>query len=180
MTVKLHSRIFKVARFCVGKKGEKKDVEDAESDPVRARFRRIGSDLGGQLRQVDVGTDLEVDRGSGSSSLRTGTRGSGSGPRPEMIPVPDSPSLSVHLPSPLMASDKPQHLDSPLDRKCAPSRAPRATGAQHEELTREHLHDQCSQRGYREKESKAVLKTRLTTMDAAEAKRNLKEVTQED
>ena len=41
------------------------------------------------------------------------------------------------------------------------------------------LRDQCSQRGFRKKESKAALKTRLTTMDAAEAKRNLKEVAQE-
>ena len=62
-TAKFKSEFFKVARFWVRKQGEEKDVEDAELDPVRARFRRIGSDLGGQLRQVDVETDLEVDRG---------------------------------------------------------------------------------------------------------------------
>ena len=42
------------------------------------------------------------------------------------------------------------------------------------------LHDQCSQRGYRKKESKAVLKTRLHTLDAAGAKRNLDKLTRED
>ena len=41
------------------------------------------------------------------------------------------------------------------------------------------LRDQCSQRGCREKDSKAALNTRSSTMDAAEAERNLVEVTQE-
>ena len=46
VTVKFQSQTFKVARFCARKKGEQKDVEDAELDPLRARFRRIGADLG--------------------------------------------------------------------------------------------------------------------------------------
>ena len=44
---------------------------------------------------------------------------------------------------------------------------------------RRRLRDQCSRRGFRRKESKAALKTRLATTHAAEAKRNLVEVTQE-
>ena len=42
------------------------------------------------------------------------------------------------------------------------------------------MHGQCSQRGFRKKASKAVLETRLTAMDATDAKRNLKEVAEED
>ena len=42
------------------------------------------------------------------------------------------------------------------------------------------LRDQCSRQGFGKEESKAALKTRLTAMGAAEATRNLREVTQED
>ena len=82
------------------------------------------------------------------------------------IPVPVSPvatrrdSLGI-----------PQPLEFSFDRTCAPSDPPRADGAQYEELAWGQLRDQCSQQGYRLQESKAVFKTRLTTMDAAEAKR---------
>ena len=37
-------------------------MENAELDPARERFRRIGADLGSQLRQVDVAKDMEVGR----------------------------------------------------------------------------------------------------------------------
>ena len=68
---------------------------DAELDPSHARSRRIGVDLGSRLRQVDVGEDMDADRDDGNFISGAGTLGSDSGPRPEMIPVPDSPYLSV-------------------------------------------------------------------------------------
>ena len=52
VTAKFQSQTFTVARFRVRKKAEEKDAEDAELDPLRARFRRIGADSGGQTRQV--------------------------------------------------------------------------------------------------------------------------------
>ena len=45
--------------------------------------------------------------------------------------------------------------------------------AQCNETARGQLHDEGSQRGCREEESKAVLEKRLTKMDAAGVKRNL-------
>ena len=149
----------------------------AELDPARVRFRQREADLGSRLGQMDVETDLGVDREDGNSTLSTGTPESGSGPLPEMIPVPDSSSLSVQLPTSRDTLDIQQPPEPPFDRTRAPSQAPRADGAQQKEFTRGQLHDQCSQRGYRKKESKAVLNTRLTTMDAAEAKSNLDDVT---
>ena len=63
--------------------------------------------------------------GRGESTGGSGFRGgcgvgpSGSGPPPKMAPVPDSPPLSAQLPS-----------------LCARLQAPRADGAQYDELTR--------------------------------------------
>ena len=45
-------------------------------------------------------------------------------------------------------------------------------------MTRGQLQDQCSQRCFRGKEPKAVSKTRIPTMAAAEAKRNSRKLTQ--
>ena len=126
--VKFQSQMRKAARFCVRKKGEEKDVEDAELDPVRTRFRQSGADLGSQLRHVDVEKDMEVEREDGNSTLNTGPPKSGSGPWPEVIPVPDPPSLSAQLPSPHVTMDKQRHVGSTFGMKCAPSQAPRAAG----------------------------------------------------
>ena len=92
-----------------------------------------------------------------------------------MIPVSDSPPLSVQLPSPQVPSEGRQHLESSFDEKCAPPQTLRADGAQYEESTWGQLRGQRSQRGFRGEESNAVLTTRLATMEAAEAKRNLLE-----
>ena len=87
-------------------------MEDAELDPVRERSQRIGADLGGQPRQVDVGRDMDVEDGKNATSA--GTPESDSGPRPEMLPAPDSPPLSVQLPSPLVPSDGVRIWSPPL------------------------------------------------------------------
>ena len=76
-----------------------------------------------------MGKDMEVDRVDGTFTPSAGTPESASGPRPEMIPVPDAPSLSAQLPSPHTPSGRHQHLETSLDKTCAPSRAPRADGA---------------------------------------------------
>ena len=65
MTAKFQPRTFKVARVCVRKKGEEKDLGDAKLDPLRERFRRIGADLGSHPRRVDVQEDMGVDREMG-------------------------------------------------------------------------------------------------------------------
>ena len=87
VTVKSHSRTFKVAQICVRTKEEEKDVEDAELDPMQARFRQIGADLGNQLRQVDVEQDMEVGRGDGKYTSSTGAPEGDSGPEPGIIPA---------------------------------------------------------------------------------------------
>ena len=151
-------------------------MEGAELDPAQVRFRKRETEPGNPLGQIDVERDMELDREDGKSSLSAGSPESGSCARPEMVPAPDSPLLSVQLPTSRETLDIPQPLESSFDTKCAASQAPRADGAQYDELTRVHEKDQCSQRGYRKKESKAAWKTRLPTMDAAGAKRNMAEV----
>ena len=97
-----------------------------------------------------------------------------------MIPVPNSSTLPIQLPIPQDATVSPRPFNPSFVRTCAPSQAPEADGAKYEELTWGQLHDQCSQRGYRKIESEAVLETRLSTMDAAEAKRISADTAQED
>ena len=76
-----------------------KDVEDAELNPLRDRFRRIGADLVSQPKQVGVEKEMEVDREGGNDTSSTSTPERDSGPRPEMILVPDSPLPRSHVPS---------------------------------------------------------------------------------
>ena len=148
-------------------------MEAAEFHPLRERFPRIGPDLGSPTGEVDMEKDMDVDREDGNFTSRPGTPESDSGPRPDMIPVQDSPSLSAHLPSPQVPAEGRQYLEPSFDKKCAPPQAPRADGAQYDELTRAQLHDQRTRRGFED----AVLKTRLATMGAAGANRNLLEGT---
>ena len=108
---------------------------EADLDPVRARFRKSDIDLGNLLGRADAAKGKEVDWEYGKSTLITGAPESGSGPRLEMIPVPDSPSLSVQSPLPRGALDIPQPIESSSGRTCAPSEAPTADGVQFDGLT---------------------------------------------
>ena len=147
-------------------------MEEAELDPARVRFRQSGSGLVDRPGPIDVGKGMEADREEGNSTLSTGTPESGSGPRPEMISAPDSPCSSAQLPTPQDPTFTIQPMGSSFDRTCEPSQGPTADEAQYDELTSGQFHDQCPKRGYRKRESKAVLKTRLPTTDATEAQRN--------
>ena len=84
---------------------------------------------------MDVEKDMEVEREDGNFTSITGMPGSDPGPQPEMIPAPDSLSLSAQLPSPRTSLEKRQHLESSVDKACAPPQAPRADGAQYDKLT---------------------------------------------
>ena len=104
-------------------------------EPVQARFRQSGADLGSQLRRVDVEKDMEADREDGKPTLRAGTPESRSGPRSDRIPVPDFLSLSAQLTSPHVTMEKQQHPEPPFGRECARSQAPRADGVQYDVST---------------------------------------------
>ena len=71
-------------------------------------------------------------------------------------------------------------MESSFDKACEPSQARSADETRYDEVMWGQLRDQCSQRGFRKKESKAVLETRLTTMSVAEVKCKLREVSQDD
>ena len=129
VTMKSQPQTVNVARFCVRKKVEAEDAEDAELDSLRERFRHIGADLGSQPRQVDSETDTDVDWEDGNNASSSGVPESESGVLPEMVPVPGSPSLSVQLPSPRAPSEKRPHLEPSFDKARKPSQAPRAEGA---------------------------------------------------
>ena len=61
VTAKFESQVFGVARFCVRKRGEEKDVAEEELGPVRVRLFQNGSGLGDELRNVEVGSEMEVE-----------------------------------------------------------------------------------------------------------------------
>ena len=129
------------------------------------RRRLLRNGLDDELRNVE--SEMEAVREDGDLTSSTGCT-----PRPEMIPVPDSPSLSVQLPTKQPSKPNLHPPDSSSERTCELPQVPRADGAQYEDLSWGQLHDRCSQRGRRKKASKAVLNARLSTMDAAEVKRN--------
>ena len=124
--VKIQSQTLKVAHFCVRKKVEAKDVEDAELGPLRERFRLPGTDLGGRPRQVNVVADTDVDRGYGADASSAGTPESESGSKPEMIPVQHSPALSAPVSSPRVPSGLHPDPGSSFDKAREPSQAPMA------------------------------------------------------
>ena len=95
-----------------------KGVEDAGLDPLRGRLRFVGTDSGSQATQVDVETETRIDWKNGNNTLRPGIPESGSWFKPEMIPAPDSPSLSVQLPPPRVPSGMHPNLGSSSDKGC--------------------------------------------------------------
>ena len=71
---------------------------EEELDPVRVRVPQNGSGLGDELQNAEAESEMEMDREDGNSTSSTGIPKSGCSPQPAVIPVPDSPSLSVRLP----------------------------------------------------------------------------------
>ena len=110
-------------------------MDEAEFDPARVPLRQSGPDLDDQLGRIDVVKDMEVGREYGNPTLSTGTPESGPDARQEMVPVPDSPLLSVQFSTPQYPAVILQPLESPVDRTSAPSQARRADGARYDELT---------------------------------------------
>ena len=75
------------------------------------------------------------------------------GPSPE---IPDSPPLTIHLPSP----------PSSFDKNCAPTRRPALGPGSVEHLSYDQSYNLREQRGYLQKDAKEVLKTRLAATQA--------------
>ena len=93
--------------------------------------------------------------------------------RGEAIPVPDFPLLSAQLPSPKGSVERHPDPGSSFDKLREPSQVPKGNRTQYDVMTWGQFHDECPQRGFMMKASKAVLKTRWAKMGAAEEKRNL-------
>ena len=106
----------------------------------------------------------------GDTTSTTGTSGDGAHFPPEAIPAPASPSLSVRVPSYPRPPLQHPPMESSSGRNCEQSRSPAVDRARYEELTWEQPHGQGSQGGYRQQESKWVLKTQFASIDDAEAK----------
>ena len=109
-------------------------------------------------------TGMDVDGADGNRASSTDLPDSVSGPNPAV--------LSVLLPPPRGPSERLSDSESSSDTKCEPSQVRVLDWAQSDEMTWDQFSDLCFNRGFRRKESKAVLKTRLTAVDAAEGKRN--------
>ena len=144
------------------------DVHDAEVDPTKYRLRALGWDPGNQPGPVDVDGNMDVGEDDGIGAPSTWIPESGSRRRQGALPAPDSPSLSVRLPAPKGSVGRHPDPGSSFDRLCEPSQALEVNRTLYDEMTWDQLHDKCSQRGFRNKESKAVLKTRLTKMGAGD------------
>ena len=113
---------------------------------------------------------MDVDVEKESWTWSTGTPRCDDRYHPAAIPAPDSPTVSVDLPSSPRSPGRRPEWESSSDKECEPFRAPVAGRAQYDQLTWDQLHQQRSQRGFRRKESKEVVKTRLASTDAAEAR----------
>ena len=159
-TVKFQSQTFKVARFCARKKVGAKDIEDVEVDPMRARLRSVGLNLGNRQEQVDVEVDMDLGEETGNCASSTGVSESEPGPKPESIPTPDSPCPRAELLFPRRFLGQYPDLKSFFGRICKPSQAPKVNRAQYYEIPRGQLQDECSQLGFRRKGSEAVLGAR--------------------
>ena len=144
---------------------------DAELDPSHARMRSVGPAPWDTREEQDMGNAMDVDTEKGKCTSNTGAPENRQGRRPAAIPAPGSPPLSEKLPSPHGSPAKRPEWESSFGNKCEPSQTPVADRAQYDRLTRDQTHDRCRRRGFRERDSKAVLETRLTSMDAAEKKR---------
>ena len=85
--------------------------------------------------------------------------------------LPDSLSLPVQVPS---SPKSPMQHPAPKfssDRNCWQPQDPKVDRTQYRKLPWSQLHEQCSGRGYHQRELTDVLKTRLASMGAADAKR---------
>ena len=125
------SQTFKVARFCVRKKLNERDVDGEEwRNSLRRGDPWMRQDIYGPAA-VQVSTEVEdkpldladVGQETGSEGKSTDLIREHSMAAPRLIPVPASPPFSVQLPpEPLVGARGP--ASSPFDGKCAPSQAP--------------------------------------------------------
>ena len=175
------SQILKVPRYCVRRKVDAHYVGEEDWNLVPGSSgaldctssAALGKTLGDDrlFLQRDWGP---IETSTESRRKRPGVReatGSASSP-PTSVPVPASPSLSVLVASP----PSPSVQLPPANSSCGKSRtqlpAPAGTHGDCDHLIHDELHDRCQPRGFAGTDSKAVLRTRLATMDAVERKRN--------
>ena len=74
-TVEFQSQTLKVERFCVRRKAEETDVEDAESDPPHARMRTADPAWWDTQAQRDLGDVMDVDGEEGGPFSEYGRSG---------------------------------------------------------------------------------------------------------
>ena len=178
MTAAFRGRTFQVACCWVRQQLQEKDVSDEgrQNTLRRGDTRMVQRPSGaGVVQTSDDALRKPLDMvGVGQES------GSGGGPTdetreppmasPRLIPVPDSPHLSIQLPPDSVVEDTGKTSAS-FDRDCAPSQAPVSDNANYAQLPYDELHELWKQRGYHKRDTKVVLRTRLEAMDAA-AKRS--------
>ena len=116
----------------------------------------------GEACEARTGTPNPVAEGcSGLKSSPSPVRVPVTSPPPPLIRVTSPPCLSVELPP----------ADASFDGKCTQLKERAATRSDYDQLTYNELHQVCRRRGNARKDSRAVLKTRLSTTGAVERKR---------
>ena len=131
MTTTFQSQTFKVARFCVRKRPDEKDVpaERRRTSMHRGNPRtsqipacpdvvRVLGEIAG--KPEDLG---DREQGNGSEAVSTDKTREAPMASPRSSPAPDSPPLSIQLPPYPSAGDK-GAASASFGRKRAPSQAP--------------------------------------------------------
>ena len=143
-TVKFRSLTFGMARYCIWGKVEAEIVEAAELDPLRARMRTAASALREQSAQRDMRDVTDVDEGERIWTSSTDTPRSEARYHPAATLVPDSPTLSVQLPSSSRSPVRRPESEPSFDGKYESSHVRVVGRAQRDQMSCGQLREQCS------------------------------------
>ena len=123
-----------------GRVRRRKDAEEAEWGLVSSRLLPMEAVFRVNINSVANGNEVGVGGERADSAPRTGAPGDNSPSSPSAIPAPESPSLSVKVPS---SPFRPAQLPSPASsfgRNCVQSQAPAIDRAPYERRTWDQLH----------------------------------------
>ena len=179
-TVRYQSQTSKVARYCVHRRVDEKEVDrhgcppgivphcqmykplvlDPLNIPPTLETEPDAEDKHRITKEERANRDVEVQESAAKTRREVGLhqpmrRGSSS-------EIPESPPLAIQLPS----------SSSPFGQNCAPTQPPPFDPGCRDHLSSAQLHDLCRQHGYRRGDAKKVLKTCLASTQDQKASSN--------
>ena len=128
-----------MSRFCVRQRAAGQEAEEVNWNPTSSESRPIEAAPWKNISSGTDGNEVDVEGGKADTPRSSRIPGDTSPHYPEAIPVPASPSLSVHVQLPKVASS--------FDRNREQSESPVVDRTPYDELTRDKLHERCTERG---------------------------------